>query len=199
MVLGVTGCPGSGKSVLAGFIAENGWELVDADDLGHEVVEGNSGVLRELVDTFGADICDSTGKLNRKLLAHRAFADSARTRLLNDIVHPALITCLKSRINEISSKGSNVVVSCALIFEWRIEDLFDCVVCMHAHERLRKKRIMERDGRTSDEIDGLFAAQLPESEKIRKADIVIANNGSIENLKVFGTMLSELPRYADTV
>lgn len=196
MVIGVTGCPGSGKSILASVIAEQGWILVDADDLGREVVENDSSILSELVQAFGQDIIDSDSNLNRHLVARRAFADSEKNQVLNDIVHPALIDRLKSRINELQAEKAHVVVDCALIFEWEIESLFDVVVCVQAHEHIRRERIIKRDGRSSDEVDGIFSAQLPESEKVHRADIVLANNGSIDRIKAYGLMLSELSRYS---
>ena len=82
-----------------------------------------------------------------------------------------------------------------MIFEWEIENLFDFVVCVSSDEKLRKKRLMERDNRSYAEIDGLFSAQLPEHEKMRRADIVIKNDDSVENMTVLGKMLAEIHRY----
>jgi len=195
MVVGVTGCPGSGKSVLADAIASHGWLLVDADDIGREVVEGDSEVLDKLREAFGCDILDDKGKLKRRLVAQRAFSDSENIRKLNNIVHPKLVDRLKSRIGELRAEHDRIVVDCALIFEWRIEYLFDVLICVQAHEKTRKERIMKRDGRSSEEVEGIFSAHLPEREKVSKADIVIGNNSSIEKMMSYGLMLSELPRY----
>ncbi len=75
MIIGITGCPGSGKSILAAVIAEQGWVLIDADNLGREVIENDSSILNELSEAFGKDIMDSDGKLNRHLVAKRAFSN----------------------------------------------------------------------------------------------------------------------------
>ena len=195
MIIGITGCPGSGKSILAGVMAEQEWVLVDADEIGHEVVEDDPVVLGKLTEAFGRDIIDADGKLERHVVAKRAFADKGKTRQLNDIVHPVLIDRIISRINELRSKKNDAVVDCALIFEWGIEDLFDIVVTVQSHEHLRKERLLKRDGRSSDEIEGMFSAQLPESEKVSRADIVFANNSSPDRIEAYGLMLSELPRY----
>ena len=149
MVIGVTGCPGSGKSIFACVIAEQGWILINADDIGREVVENDPFILGELANAFGRDIIDADGNLNRHLVARRAFADSEKNQVINDIVHPALIDRLKSRINELQAERVHVVVDCALIFELGIENLFDVVVCVRAHAFIRKERIMKRDGRSS--------------------------------------------------
>ena len=195
MVIGVTGCPGSGKSIFACVIAEQGWILINADDIGREVVENDPFILGELANAFGRDIIDADGNLNRHLVARRAFADSENNRILNEIVHPPLIRRLKSRISELRAEKVDVVVDCALIFEWEIESLFDVVVCVKAHEHVRKERMMKRDGRSPDEVESIFSAQLPESEKVERADIVLVNNGSINRIKAYGLMLSELPRF----
>ena len=194
MVLGITGCPGSGKSVLAGILAEKGWILVDADEIGREVVEHNPDVLVELANVFGSDIINKDGRLDRRLLARRTFSQPEKTQILNNIVHPQLIECIKKRISYVRTGNDNGIVDCALIFEWGIEKFLDIVVCVSADEHFRKKNLKERDGRSSAEIEGLFSAQLPECEKIRKADIVITNNDSIEKMILYSEMLAELPR-----
>ncbi|MFC1551694.1 dephospho-CoA kinase [Candidatus Latescibacterota bacterium] len=193
MVIGITGCPGSGKSALAAVLAMQGWALIDADEIGREVVETDPAVLDDLADAFGSDVLDISGKLNRGLVARRAFSSPENTGTLNDIVHPSLIRCLKSQVNELRAENANVVVDCALIFEWGIGGLFDTVVCVQADEELRKKRIMERDSRSPDDIENLFAAQLPESEKIRLSDMVFENNFHTEKIREFGLTLSGLP------
>ncbi|MFC1537894.1 dephospho-CoA kinase [Candidatus Latescibacterota bacterium] len=193
MVIGITGCPGSGKSALASVLAEQGWALIDADAIGREVVENDSTVLDALANAFGRDIIDSDGKLNRHLVASRAFSTPENNKILNDIVHPSLINRLKSRVRELKAEKANVVVDCALIFEWGIENLFDTIVCVQADEGMRKERIMERDGRSAEDIENLFSAQLAESEKARRSDIVFINNFSPEKIREFGLKLSGLP------
>jgi dephospho-CoA kinase len=193
MILGVTGCPGSGKSDLAKVIASKGWKLIDADLVARVLVEQDRDILEELSMVFGADILGQDFKLNRRLLAQRAFADSESTHKLNNIVHPVLVGRISDLIREGRNTRSHTVIDCALIYEWGIERLFDLVVCVRADESLRKKRLMIRDSRTDEEIKRIFSAQLPEEIKVRKADIVLTNNGYIENLKVYGLMFAELP------
>jgi dephospho-CoA kinase len=197
MVIGITGCPGSGKSALAAVLAMQGWAVVDADEIGREVVETDSAVLEDLADAFGADVLNISGKLNRGLVAQRAFSSPENTVKLNDIVHPSLIRRLKSRVGELRSENSNAVVDCALIFEWDIGDLFDTVVCVQADEELRKQRIIARDGRSSGDIENLFAAQLPESEKIKRSDMVFENNFSADKIGEFGLHLSSIDGSTD--
>jgi len=193
MIIGITGCPGSGKSELTSELVRNGWALINADDIGREVVEGNPEVLGELVRAFGEGIIDSNGALLRRELGRRAFAGTDRTKLLNGIVHPPLIGLLKKRIDGMRLAGADTAVDCALIFEWEIEGIFDAVVTVAADERLRRERIMARDGRSPGDVERLFAAQLPQAEKITRADIAIMNNGPIEKLHIWGKLLAKLP------
>ncbi|MFC1490018.1 dephospho-CoA kinase [Candidatus Latescibacterota bacterium] len=192
MIIGITGCPGSGKSVLAAELAVKGWALIDADEIGREVVETDPAVLDDLADAFGSDVRNISGKLNRGLVASRAFSTPENTKTLNDIVHPSLIRRLKSQVNVLRVENANAVVDCALIFEWGIGDIFDTVVCVTADERLRKERIMNRDGRSSDDIENLFSSQLPENEKAERSDIVFENNSSTDKIREFGLSLAKL-------
>ena len=193
MILGITGCPGSGKSVLARTVARYGGNLIDADEIGREVVEGNSSIIDALVDAFGEDIIGPNGSLDRRLLARRVFVNPEATEKLNGIVHPRLISLLVERIEVLRARGVRTVVDCALVFEWGIEDVFDLVICVQAELERRVERIMKRDGRTRAEIEGVNAAQLPEAEKVRRADLVVTNNGSLERLEAFARMFSLLP------
>ena len=195
MLLGVTGCPGSGKSMLSSVIAEYGWELVNADAIGKEVVDHDTGVCEKLAESFGKDIIRTDRSLDRRLLAKRAFASAKATRMLNGIVHPPLIARLRDIVRGRNGSGSDAVVDCALIFEWAIESLFDVVVCVHADRDIRIRRIMERDGRSGQEVVGMFDAQLPEDEKIRKSHIAVANNDDAVKMRLFGTMLAGLSRH----
>ncbi|MDP2982117.1 MAG: dephospho-CoA kinase [Candidatus Latescibacter sp.] len=195
MILGITGCPGSGKSVLAKVIASRGWMLIDADLVGREVVEEDGDMRRELARIFGRDILGKDGKLDRRLLARKAFATHENTLKLNRVVHPVLVRRITEKIRDERNAGTHAVVDCALIYEWGIEGLFDLVVCIRADESLRKKRLMERDGRSDEEVERMFSAQLPEPLKVLKADIVLSNNDKPESMVIYGLMLADLPRY----
>ena len=198
MLLGITGSPGSGKSVLSRCIAEKGWSLVNADEVGRDVVESDRRVLDRLASAFGEDIVGTAYRLDRRLLAKRAFSSPENTRKLNDIVHPALIGKLQDRIKSLRKEDRNIVVDCALIFEWEIEHIFDIIVCVFADRDIRIRRLIERDGRTEAEIEDMFRTQLPEEEKIRKSHLALANNASIGIICVIGAMLADIHDYIDS-
>ena len=193
MIVGVTGCPGSGKSVAAAAFASCGWRLIDADLLGRTVVEERREVIVALANAFGGDILRADGSLDRRLVATRAFATPETTARLNGIVHPVLIEQLLRDMSHTGDSQPDVVVDCALIFEWGIESRFDLVICVHADPECRIARIMARDGRSREDIERMFAAQLPEDEKCRRADLAIANNGSLERIGALSRFLCRLP------
>ena len=193
MILGLTGCPGSGKSLVAAVITGRGWVLVDADRIGRDVVTDDPSVMTELLEAFGKDIIGPDGMLDRRLVARRAFATGEGTDRLNRAVQPALINRLAETVWTLRSQGMNGVVDCALVFEWGIEALFDMVVCVTADAGIRTRRLRERDGRTDEDIRRLFSAQLPEYEKARRADLVFVNDGPMERLAAFGCMIAGFP------
>lgn len=193
MIIGITGCPGSGKSFLSRVIESHGWTLVDADMLGKAVVDNDSDVLDALKTVFGNDIVFPDGKTDRRTLAVRAFSTPENTIILNEIVHPVLLKKLGVVIDKLRSEKKNAVVDCALIYEWNIGSFFDILVCVTADEDIRRNRIITRDGRSAEEVDGMFAAQFSQDLKASKSDIVIKNNSKTGLLEAFGEMLAGLP------
>lgn len=192
MILGITGCPGSGKSLLAEVIAGQGWVLVDVDRMAHEIIEQNIRVKNKLIASFGKDIIGSDGHIKRRVLAHRAFQHQDKTMDLNHIVHPPLIRNLTTYLKQLKLEKKNVVVDCALIFEWNISSIFDIIVSVVSDEKIRMKRLQKRDGRTAKEIKSINRAQLSERDKSLRADIILMNMASKEKIQLYGCMLSGL-------
>lgn len=183
MVVGITGGIGSGKSSLARLLAQRGATTLDADGLGHLVLEAPE-VNAALVDGFGTAITDSAGKVVRKELGKRAFASQEGFELLNRIVRPFLEKRLWEEVAsaEGSEKAGLVVVDAALIFEWGVEDRFDLIVVVDADAALRRQRASVRQGLTPEEVDKRMAWQLPAEEKAVRADLVVHNEGTLEEL-----------------
>jgi dephospho-CoA kinase len=157
------------------------------------VVNGSEAILRDLAAAFGPDVIAADGTLNRRIMASRAFATPDGIDRLNRIVHPELIFRIRARIREQRRNCEPTAVDCALIYEWGIEHDFDLVVCVQAETGLRIDRLFRRDGRSRDEIEGLMASQLPQDEKVRRADLVLTNNGTIEQLETLAGLIALLP------
>lgn len=184
MIVGITGGMGSGKSSFARELEELGAKRIDADRVGHQVIERPE-ILRDLLAAFGEDLISPAGELNRRELGRRAFADEASCTRLNQIVHPLLEKELKIQIDRARNRGSEnvVVVDAALIFEWGDLQRFDLIVVVDAKEEVRIERLI-RGGMISEaEVRRRMACQMPVEEKTARADWVVDNNGGLQDLR----------------
>ena len=184
MIVGITGGMGSGKSSFSRELEELGAKRIDADRVGHQVIERPE-ILRDLLAAFGEDLINPAGKLNRRELGRRAFADEVSCTRLNQIVHPLLEKELKIQIDRARNRGSGnvVVVDAALIFEWGDLQRFDAIVVVDAKEEVRIERLI-RGGMISEaEVRRRMACQMPVEEKTARADWVVENNGSLQDLR----------------
>jgi dephospho-CoA kinase len=169
-ILGLTGSLGMGKSTTAGFFAEAGVPVHDADAVVHRLYEG------EAVAAIEAAFPGTTlaGKVDRTKLAARVVDNSAALRKLEAIVHP-LVSAAKERfLGEARARGAEVVVlDIPLLFETGGDQKVDAVVVVSAPGDVQRQRVLERPGMTADKLDGLLARQMPDSEKRRRADFVV--------------------------
>ncbi len=180
-VIGLTGNPGAGKSVAASCFKKYGSIVLNADQAGHELLMTGSPVFDELVDAFGCEILNDTGEINRNKLGAIVFADPEPLKRLNEIVHPHIMDGLYSRVNAFreSDEDGPLVVDAALIFEWGNGPQFDAVAVIAASTELRRERFLQARGDAGKNFDQREAAQLPQDEKIRRADVVFWNEGPI--------------------
>jgi dephospho-CoA kinase len=184
IVVGVAGQTGCGKSRVARVFAELGATVLSGDEIGREVVEGDSRVVKRLSDVFGDSILDSKGRLRRKRLAQVAFADPEKTDQLNRIVHPALLKKLRRLIREYRRlPGPGVViVDAALIFDWGLQEELDLVILVDSRCEDQIRRLREQ-GLTREESLQRIKRQMPKHRQRRLADMVIRNDGTLSDLK----------------
>ncbi len=183
MVIGVTGQIGSGKSTAAAILASLGAVVVDADRIGREVVDRNPGLRHRLAEAFGYDILTPKGNLRRKRLAAKAFANTRAKRRLNDLVHPYLIDELRRRVNRWEARGRVVVIDAALLLDWKLDYEVDYTLVVHASQDTRLKRLADRGMSRADAL-ARQQAQLPFSEYRRRADRIILNRGTVDDLRL---------------
>ncbi len=183
MVVGLTGPMGSGKTIVAGVFADSGYKVIDADVCARKVVEKGSNTLSDLADAFGADIINSDGTLNRRLLSQKAFVSKENTKKLNSITHPAILELVKSKIEEYSTKGyTKIIYDAPLLFESGSDKLCDKIVSVIAPKEDRINRVKNRDNLTEGEIQNRFLAQHSDDYYTQKSDYVITNDSSLEEL-----------------
>ncbi len=180
--IGLTGGIGSGKSTVADFLRKKGIKVFDADRLAKELMTSDEELKRELIKEFGEETF-SGGELNREYLANTVFVNPAKVEKINSIVHPAVKNKLTSLMNKELEKSNLVAAEAALIFEADMTEMFDYIWVVTADEEIRIKRVMERSGLSREEIIKRMENQIPEKEKISRADFVFYNNDSVEKLE----------------
>jgi dephospho-CoA kinase len=167
-----------------------GAHLTDADAVAHTLMQPGRAVYKEVVRRFGREILNPDGSINRPRLAEAAFGTPGgappRVRELNEIVHPAVIAHENEWIKEIGRRDPNAIaiVEAALILEAGAASRFDRLIVVTCHPEQRILRYARRLGISEDaaraEVTRRMAAQIPDEEKIKAADFVIDNSGSLE-------------------
>ncbi len=181
MVIGVTGGIATGKSAVVEQFRLLGASVVSADALAREVVAAGSETLRALVKRFGADILTAEGTLDRAALGKLVFSDPQAREALNRITHPAIARLAQQRIQALRNQGATLILyEAPLLFEAGAEKRVDAVLVVTVSETIQLQRLMARDGFSEDEARARIAAQMPLSEKVRRADFVLDNSGSLE-------------------
>lgn len=181
--LGITGSIGSGKSTVSKRLSEHGAVVSHSDDLARYLLENDGAILAQLSQRFGADILDEDGKLNRPVLADRAFSTKDDQLFLNQLIHPKVWESTQKRLETAREKGVFLfVMDAPLLFEAGVEVYTDSVLVVTADLMLRKARIFSRSQITADDFNRREALQMPIDKKIELADHVIENNGTLEEL-----------------
>lgn len=185
MILGITGNIGAGKSSVAKQFQRLGAMLVDADQLAREVVEPGSPVLEKLVEQFGSEILTSTGELDREALGRWVFsADDARQQL-NRIIHPAIAERSTRRLKQLRRQAGIplIVYEAPLLYEAGAEARVDQVLVVKIDPQVQLQRLMARDGCDEPTARQKIAAQMPQNDKLARADYVIDNSSSLEETR----------------
>ncbi len=181
LILGITGNIAAGKSLIAGAFARKGAALVDADQLAREVVAPGSPVLQQLSAQFGREILFENGSLDREQLAGIIFADEQARDALNRITHPAIARLAVERLQQLKRTSGIplIVYEAPLLFEAGAEGRVDKVLVVKIDPEVQLQRLMERDRLAEAAARQRLAAQMPQTEKLARADYVIDNSGSV--------------------
>jgi len=183
-VIGLTGGIAGGKSLVSQQLAERGAVVIDADKLGHEAYRKGSETFRAVVDAFGADVVGVDGEIDRKALGAKVFAEPEARRRLEAIVWPAMRGMMEERLAELRAKDTSVaVLEAALLIEADWLPLVDEVWLVAASPETVRQRLAERNGMTAEQADSRVRAQLSNEERRAYADVVIENDGSLEDLQ----------------
>lgn len=184
-VIGLTGGMGSGKSTVSQLLAEFGAVIIDADKVGHEAYQPSTKTWRDLVAAFGRQIVAQDGSIDRKKLGAIVFGSQEQLERLNHVVHPRMFEMMKERIEQYRQQGVKVVVlDAAILFEANWTPLVDEIWVVIASESLVITRAKARTGLPEEQIRSRLNSQMPVEEKVKKANVVIQNDGTFEDLQV---------------
>ncbi len=184
MTIGVTGGIGSGKSTVCELFGRWGAHLIDADRVGHEVLD-DPRISELLCEAFGADIVQSDGSLDRRVLGQRAFSSDEMRRQLTDIVWLEIGRRLRESVAVARDVGQEMlVIEASLLFErGDPEGLYETIVVVTAPEAVRIERTKKRLRISEEEVRSRMRYQMPEDEKIKRADHVIVNDTGTDVLE----------------
>lgn len=186
----ITGGIGSGKSTFADFLFAKGYPVIKADILAKKLYITNEQLKQKIIAEFGNEVYPN-GTFDRIALYQKAFINDEKVERLNEIVHPVVIEEIKNLIS-LYEEEEIVFVEAALIFEAKMENLFDYVVLITAEEYVRILRTAEREKISGDEIKQRMKYQIPDEVKKEKADFTFYNNGTIAELEQKANLLLQL-------
>jgi len=183
-VIGVTGGIGAGKSTVSDYLIQKGFPVIDADKIAREITEPGSDVLEKLANSFGDEILQTDGRLNRKKLGALVFADSDKKLKLDEITHRAILQRMLSDIAQGEAEGIHKVMffDAALLFETGLQSYADNIWLVDSKDDIRVERLKQRDQLTEEEIYKRIKNQMSREEKLRRADVVLDNSKDKEAL-----------------
>jgi dephospho-CoA kinase len=183
VIIGLTGGIGTGKSTVSRVLTGAGATIIDAVLVGHEVYQVGTATWKAVSQTFGPDILLPDQQIDRKKLGEIVFNDPSALAKLNAIMRPAMEVVLAERLKAASDRGDKVaVLDSATLIEAGWTSLVDEVWLVSAPKETVAQRLKERDGLSDAAINARVASQFTDHERAAKADVVIENNGTLEEL-----------------
>ena len=183
LLVGLTGGLASGKSTVAGMLARRGAIIVDADELSRRAVAPGTPGLAQIVESFGRGVLDAGGDLDRQALAGIVFADETRRRLLESIVHPEVFRLLGEVVEEHRNTDAVVVFDAPLIVETGFDRACDVVVVVSSPAVAQVTRVARARGMSEEEARSRIASQASAAFRESRADVVLRNDGTLEDLE----------------
>ena len=177
----LTGGIASGKSTVADLFAALGVPVIDTDVIAREVVEPGRPALTQVIETFGSEVLGSDGRLDRRRLRERIFADADAKRRLEAILHPAIRAEMERQSR--AADGPYQVLVIPLLTEGKRRDHVDRVLLVDVPEELQIQRLVSRDGVSHEQAQASLNAQATRAERLAMADDIVRNTGRPEDLR----------------
>jgi len=175
MIIGITGSFGSGKTTVANMFKKYGFKVINVDKLYHGIYNKDNSLKNKIQKEFGT--------INRNQLKKIVFNDSIKLKKLNNITHPIIIKAIKKEIKKTINNKKNIVIDVPLLFEARIQNMFDKIIVVKCNKKEQIKRILKKKKYSKKEINNIITSQMPLKEKIKKADFVVDNGKTVREIK----------------
>lgn len=184
VVIGLTGGIASGKSTVSEMFRELSIPVIDADIIAREVVEQGKPAYNKIVEVFGAEVIQQDGELDRPKLGSIVFYNEEKRLQLNKIVHPAVREEMNRQKEMYIKEGMQaIVLDIPLLFESKLTSLVDRILVVAVTPDTQLERLMKRNGFSEEEATARIQSQMPLEEKVKNADEVINNDGTIMGTK----------------
>lgn len=182
MIVGLTGSFGTGKSFVASIFKWLGASIIDADTIARKELRKSSPSYRRIVAAFGEGILGRRRNIDRRKLAALAFGESRKLKILNRIVHPAVIEEIKARVS-MAGREAIIVIDAPLLVEANLVGMVDELIVVKAPRRKQIERCTKKFGITKEGVLKRIRGQIPIERKMRMADFVIDNGGTRSQTK----------------
>ncbi|MEC5394460.1 dephospho-CoA kinase [Bergeyella sp. RCAD1439] len=181
-IIGLTGGIASGKTTVAQWIEAMGFPVYYSDQQAKDLVNKDLGLKQKIKNLLGEAAYNTEGLYDRKYVSSKVFENKALLEQLNQLIHPAVKTDFQTWLKQ-QNNHQIIFKETALLFELGLDRDCDKTLLVTAEDNLRMKRVMDRDGKTYREVENIMNKQMPEKDKLKRADFVIHNNSTLENLK----------------
>jgi dephospho-CoA kinase len=181
IVLGVSGSFGSGKTTVARILKSFGAEVIDADKIAHKFLKPGANTYRKIIRVFGKGVLKKDKTIQRRKLAEIVFGNKILLKKLNNIIHPEVIKEIKNLIRK--TKARAIVLDAPLLIEAGLGKIVDKLIVVKICRNTQIRRLQNKASLSESDILKRIRCQIPLKEKVRLADFVIDNSGSIENTK----------------
>ena len=180
-LIGLTGNIAVGKSLVRKMLAQLGAAAIDADQIAHQVIRKGGAAYDDIIAAFGDAILDDSGEILRAALGDIVFADRDKLKQLEGITHPAI----RRRIDQVIRESDTrlVVIEAIKLLEGELKQVVDAIWVVDAPQKTQRQRLISERGMTAAEAERRIALQNSQADKLRQADVIIRNGGSIEETR----------------
>lgn len=181
VIVGITGSFGSGKTTLAGIFRSYGAKLINADKLAHRCLIPGTSTYKSIISAFGRGVLKENKSIDRRKLSAIVFNNKKLLLRLNNIIHPRVIRAIKDKVKR--SKSKVIVLDVPLLIESGLNKIVDKLIVVKTNRRIQIERIQDKTSLSCADILKRIKSQIPLRQKMRLADFVIDNSGSIKETK----------------